>query len=283
MKNKKSHKIWVISLLTVFFIGCTSNLLPTKLKSGISDESKKKAEELLKESVEAQGYGNIADKQAYRLIATDTWRGFMGTMGKIWPQKKSKLKFTYPIDVFDGQVEYLGGKKKGFKAAIRNDTYYVMGEDGKYKEVKKRNKKVIFGIEAYKFFTQIAQSMLSCEYLGYGGEEEYRGKNYDLVFGTWGSIEPNPNYDHFLIYINKETKLIDRATFTIRENYMPMPGDGMLYGNIVYQDYRDVDGLKVPFKQTIFDFDVAKKLEKYLHEFVIEEFEFIDIEETQFE
>lgn len=270
-------------MIGMSLVGCTANLLPTKLKTGISDSSKEKAIELIKESMKAQGYGNIADQKAYQITATDTWQGFMGKMGKLWPQKISKIKLTYPIDVFDGQVEYLDGKRKGFKAALRNGKYYEMGEDSQFRVAKKRNKKVIFGIEAYKFFTQISSGMLSCDFLGYVGEEVYRGKKYDVVFGTWESLKPNSKYDQFLIYINKETKLIDRATYTIRQNYMPMPGDDMLYGNIVYQDYKDVDGFKVPFKQTVFDFDVENKLEDFLHEFVIEKFEFIDVNEIQFD
>ena len=277
----KNKGIYLAAVFT-FLVGCTSNLVPPSLEQGIPESSKVKAISLLKESMEAQGYGNIIEQKAYEFTFTDTWQGFMGTMGKLWPQNKSRLKLTLPIYKFEGHIEYLDGEEKGFQASIINDNYSVLDTNNQYRAMEEHDKKVVFGIEAYKFFGEIAPSMLTCDFLGYVGEEEYRGQKYDVVFGTWKTLEANDETDHFLVYINKETKLIDRTTYTIRENYMAMPGDGMLYGNLVYEDYRNIEGLMVAHKQYIFDFDVEDDFEDYLHFIEIEDFKFIDIEKTPF-
>ncbi len=35
-----------------------------------------------------------------KLIGKDRWQGFMGSMGKLWPQNDSELKFNFPTDDF---------------------------------------------------------------------------------------------------------------------------------------------------------------------------------------
>jgi len=257
------------------FTGCAVNLLPKNLKEDISLDSKNKAKALLDQAKEAQGFQHLEEKNGFSVVAVDTWRGFLGSMGKLWPNKKTKLEMNFSLKKFDGNVKYLDGKKEGFTAAMVGEKYWVKASTGKYEKQKKPNKKVKFGIEAYHWFFEIANGISRAEIMGYVGEEEYNGKKYDIVFATWKTKEPNKRFDQYLIWINKDTHLIERATYTIRENYLPGPS---VYGNIVYSDFREVDGFKVPFIQTVFAFDVKKNMKKFVHQFIIEKFEFKDFE-----
>ena len=257
-------------------IGCASNLLPQNLEGGISAESREKAYAILQESRKAQGQKNLEDKAAYRITGVDTWKGILGTIGKPWHQNRTHLQFTFSIQDFDGQVEYLDGDMKGYTAAYMGKEFYLKNEDGQYEKQEKINKAVVFGIEALKFLGEALEGVLSAEYIGYEGEEEYRGRNCDVIYATWKSIEPNDEFDQYRIYINQETKLVERLEYTIRKNYMWMPGDAILYGNAVYDDYRDVGGYKIPFVQTVFAFSVNDDIDNNLHQLVIEDVEYLD-------
>lgn len=49
------------------------------------------------------------------------------------------------------------------------------------------------------------------------GQQSWNGRNYDLVFATWNSFELNTEIDQYIIWINKETGLIDRFDATGRQ------------------------------------------------------------------
>ena len=59
---------------------------------------------------------------------------------------------------------------------------------------------------------------------------------------TWGSLELNRELDQYIIYINKESGLIDRIEYTIRDM------GGFATGATNFIDYQLVDGVMVPFQ-----------------------------------
>jgi len=276
--TKKIQLILIFLLgafLLVNFTGCAVNLLPENLEKGISQDSKNKAKALLDQAREAQGFHNLEDKNGFSVVAVDTWRGFMGTMGKFWPNKITKVEMNFSLRSFDGNVKYLNGKKEGFTAAMVGDKYWVKTSNGQYEKQKKADKKVKFAIEAYHWFFELAKGISRAGIMGYVGEEEYNGKKYDLVFATWKTKEANKDFDQYIVWINKNNHLIERVTFTVRENYLPGPTP---HANMVFSDFREIEGFKVPFVQTAFAFDAKKNLKKFLHQFVVEKFEFKDFE-----
>ena len=89
---------------------------------------------------------------------------------------------------------------------------------------------------------------------------------------TWETAEPHQEHDQYLLYINQESKLIEYASYTIRENYLP--GPKKFYGTIQFSDLREVKGVKIPFRQSVFLNAPKEKERKYLHQLTIEEFRF---------
>jgi hypothetical protein len=60
-----------------------------------------------------------------------------------------------------------------------------------------------------------------------------------------------------LINVNTKTKLIDYASYTLKDNYLPAPKG--LYGTIYFKDFREIEGVKIPFQQTVFTKDPKTK------------------------
>ena len=74
----------------------------------------------------------------------------------------------------------------------------------------------------------------------YAGESLRNGNKYDLVFATWKDAKPLKDTDQYLIWINKETGLIDRVEFSVRDVMK------WIKGGLDFVDYQDFNGLKLP-------------------------------------
>jgi len=118
--------------------------------------------------------------------------------------------------------------------------------------------------------------------ISYAGEKEMRGKKYDLVFCTWNTSEPHQEADQYIAWINKETGLMDFTQYTIRENYLKVPGGKSLCGGVEFSDFKNIEGVLIAHEQTVYTAKLKKK-KKNLHQLIISDFKFdgFDVEELR--
>ncbi len=89
------------------------------------------------------------------------------------------------------------------------------------------------------------------------GEAEHRGRSYERVFVTWGAAEPHLEDDQYLLWIDKETGLVEMVRYTVRELLLMTEGlthsltRALGAGTIHFDDYREIDGVMIPFVQTV--------------------------------
>jgi hypothetical protein len=67
---------------------------------------------------------------------------------------------------------------------------------------------------------------------------------HDLVLASWGTAEPQQRVDQYVLWISRDTGLIDYVAYTVRDMGKRMAG-GMRY-----EDFRRVDGITMPFRMT---------------------------------
>lgn len=271
----KSYPIFILAA-AFLFQSCMADLLPKSVKKYENQqELETKAKALLKESLKAQGYDAFNQHQTYEMTFTDHWKGPMAGMGKLWAQKTTKMTERCIPNTFDSSIEFLDGKEKDLVIGLQSWNYYQ--KENQKSEANfdvKSNKRHVFGIAAFQYFAELGQRLMNAEILRYGGEKKMFDKNYDLIYATWKSIEKQKDLDQYILYINKETKLIDYASYTLRDNYLKAPGSQAFYGTIHFTDMRDIDGFKVPFKQVVFLMNAKKSNEKYIHQLTLDSFKF---------
>ena len=73
-----------------------------------------KARALLTKAIQKQGLDKVDQFENYEVVGVDDWKGLLGSMGKVWDWKDDKVVMRYAVGHFDGQIEVLEGKKKGF-------------------------------------------------------------------------------------------------------------------------------------------------------------------------
>jgi hypothetical protein len=100
-------------------------------------------------------------------------------------------------------------------------------------------------LPAIQYLFELPIRIKEAPILKYAGTKEMEGITYDLVFATWDSLEPNKEFDQYLLYISQKTGFLTFASYTVRDAYLPSPKN--VYGSIRYEDMQEnSDGIKYP-------------------------------------
>lgn len=174
----------------------------------------------------------------------------------------------YTIGDFDGQVELLEGKNKGFIGGIQSFDYYEINE-GKYDTDVKYDKRLKFGLAAYHYFFEMAARLRDASLIQYVGEETFKGEKMHKIFSSWGT-ERTRDYDQYVLFIDEKSGLVEGVTHTIRDSYLP--GAQPLHSSTRFDDYREIGGVMIPFSTTVQLFDLKDDINKYLHKFTLDSF-----------
>lgn len=258
-------------VMALFFQSCMADLRTRTIKKeGITLTNSEKGKLILKNSWEKQGIKHFKKHTVYSVYGTDNWKGMMG---EIRPENQSKLNIKFEVGTFDSQISFLDGKRKDNRAGLQNWNYYEIGNNGSI-ELIKTNKRIGFGLPAFHYFFERIDRLSQAPIISYAGESEFRNENFDLIFCSWNNEKPNKAANQYILWINKKTDLLQYAEYTIRENYLKMPGAKTMHGSIEFVDFKNIDGVMIPFEQTIYIGTMAKKINKYLHQFKVSEFDF---------
>lgn len=248
-------------------------------------ESERIAKTKLEDIIEAQGFKVFQEKNVYQFKATDHWPGWIGGLAKIWPDKTTNFLFKHNFNTFDGSALFLDGKKEGDLIGLQSWMYYEKKKNNtniQNADTGDKFNKLEFGLVVFHYFLELPYRLYHAPIKRYYGQQEWKGKTYDLVFATWESEVANPDFDQYILWINTETQLVDYCIYTLRDNNSALTRHK--YGSIAYQDYRNIEGFQVPFNMPILlDDGVVKKqsLDKYFHQFTIKEFDFGGFEEQE--
>lgn len=265
MKNK-----YLVISVGIFLSSCVSSVRNKMVKKeGMKNEVKGKA--ILQEAWVAQGFDKLKTHSTYKVVATDKWKGVMGGIAKMWPEKNSRIELKYDIGSFDGQVSFLDGKYAGTSRGLQSWNYYET-DNSTTTFPKKGNAKTIFGVSALQYLFELGDRLKDAPLITYAGEKEFKGESYQLVFVTWEKLKAHKKHDQYMVWVNKKSKLIEYCKFTIHDPFLP--GGAMLPGSIEFTDFKNVDGFLVPYAQYVYLGGPKKKHSKNLHKVTIEDFSF---------
>lgn len=233
-----------------------------------SDRQIQFAKNLLNETLKKHGFDKIGPFSTYEVIVNDHWKGLLGKAGNPWDwAKEDDFALRFSIGDFDGQLEVLEGKNKGFLAGIQSWDYYEkIGNI--YDSNVEDDKDKIFNLAAIHYFFELPYRLSSkASLIRYAGEDEIRSVKVDKIFISWKN-EATKNYDHYVLWISKESGLIEAVQFTTRE----APAPKFLKSVIQFEDYKKINGVFIPFKQTVQMGKPKDNTTKCIHQITIKEF-----------
>jgi len=275
LKQMRTSKINSILIVAAFIMqSCMADMRTALIKNeGITKENTQKGKGILEAAWRAHGFNELEKFKTYSFHASDTWRGMMGKMGKPWPEAKSELDFKFEIGTFNSQVTFLDGKRNGVSAGLLDWKYYEK-EEGRDAEFVKVNKRINFALPAYHYFFEMVDRLKKAPIISYAGEKEFRGEKYDLVLCTWGTEKPHMEADQYIAWINKKTRMMDYSEYSLRENYLKVPGYKSFYGAIEMNDFQNIEGVMIPHEQIVYLNGIKKKEKKHVHKLIVSDFKF---------
>lgn len=272
-----NQSLFFIALFSLLWVsGCQlADLRTNSIKEeGISQAKIEQGRALLEEAWRVQGMDKLRSHQVYETTVEDHWRGAAGKFTTLWAEPRVDLSLRYAINTFDSQVEYLSGERKGMVAGQQSWNYYEKPVNGPVTFEVDTDSKASFGMAAFQYFFELADRLKDAPIVSYAGEQEALGASYDLVFVTWENAEPNQQFDHYRLWINQKTKRLEVAEYTIRDAPQKLPGAKAFYGSIWFQDFREIEGISIPFQQYVFVNAPKENADKYFHKLTVKEFAF---------
>jgi len=274
MKNTISNMLVLILLLGLG--SCKlADIRTTTLKKG--ESTKENGRTLLEESINTMGYDNLQNFENYSVKSVFNWKPLwsMMPMNALPGNKNKEIEFHFSTNSFDGRVDYLEGRKKGDYHGLQSwQSYQSVNE----KPVKfEKDKRRSWGLASYHYMIEAPVRLLNAPIIKYAGTKSMYGKEYDLVFASWGSEKANKQHDQWLVYINKETKFIDLTQLTIRDFFLPFPRN-MAHGTVQYLSRTNVDGIHLPSEVSI-QLLKPKKQKKYVYKFELYDYQFDNLKQ----
>ncbi|MGJ3236026.1 hypothetical protein [Marivirga sp.] len=262
-------KIVAYAVLILLLSACGLKDLRSKklIADGLSEQNVEKGKTILKNVVTQQNLKKLEDYGVYTLIAKDEWYKQYGMNMNPWPGENGVLlEIQSAFNTFDSRVKWLEGPMKSDIYGIQSWQAYHIPNNEDIKKI--TDKKIEFIIPTMQYFIELPYRLMNAPIISYMGEENWNGNDYQRVFVSWDSPEPNHN-DQYILYINPETNRVERTTYTIRDNFMWTPKN--FYGTAVYSDFKEIEGIELPHKMEVFPFDDTDG--KIVHRFTIEQVE----------
>ena len=207
--------------------------------AGIS-ESASKAKDLLRQCLKAHGW----DKGSTSVIAAtyvDDWSVGPESLRVYnnWPDLKQEVQHDFlSFQLGYSRVRLLNGTAKDESWGVDNNVPYKI-VDGKIRTIDDPNMSP--ALVGKEYFIQLPYWIKHVPITTYVKDTVVNNKAYHLVFGTWKTPEPNTEFDQYLYWINAKTKLLEIVQYTVRVV------DPKAFGFVVFNDFRTVDGVVMPF------------------------------------
>ena len=250
-------------MLILTFHGCKIADLRTPEIATTSPDREERAILLLDSVISKYKLDKLAGAENYSLKATDNWTGLYAIMNP-FPKDNELMELRFRPESFDGQFNYLENDNENIYG-VQSFNYYRINRDGKTKFKKKKS--ISFTLPAIQYFFELPLRLKSAPILKYAGTQEFENKFYDLVFATWGRLEPHKEHDQYLLYFDKETGNLAFASYTVRGIYLPAPRS--IFGSIRFSElHKNQDGILYPSKLFV-QLNKLKKQQRTLHTITI--------------
>ena len=175
----------------------------------------------------------------------DAWHGTLTqTFFMPWEKSPQSIRARFLRGSWTADFELLDGPSEGERWGIQSWRTWKAPPEGK--PVFEHDEQVEFFLPTTQYFFELPLRIRSADVAVDAGPAQWKGKEYDRVFATWRSAEPRQDVDQYVLWIDRDSGLLARTDFTVRDQ-----GGGAL-GSAQYNDYRSIGGVQMPSDISIF-------------------------------
>jgi len=221
-----------------------SDLRPQALVDGdISAGAEARGRAVLAEAAAAHGGEGWRQHATWQVELEDRWADDpLIKRRSPWPEGSRWLRFQFAPGTYDGRVRFLDGPEEGATWGYAGGRTYAQPPGGPV--VWGEAERMASRLPTMQFLIEFPQRITEAQFVAYAGQRQVEGRACDVVFASWGSVAPHPEYDQFLVYVDAETRHIQAMQYTVRKS-----GRALL-GHRFWGELREVEGALLPFFQT---------------------------------
>ena len=267
-RRLRSAVFW-LSLLLLASAGCSlSDLRSPEIKDDTSsgDQARTRGRQQLDRLSER--YGGLDHWRSLRTMEvelTDRWPSlFWRLMASPWPQDPQAFRLMTPLGADDGRLQFVGGDWSGRTWGLQQWVPYEASADGGGVEFTDSDD-IRFWIPTIKYFTEFPFRICEADVVLYAGERTRDDRVHDLVFATWNQAAPQEGVDQYVLWIDRESGLLELLQYTVRDVM------GSFIGTMDYADFKTESGIVVPHRMTVVD---SPQRADVMHEFTITDVRF---------
>ena len=243
---KNIIQILMVVCLAVTCISCSGpkpyDIRNAYLKKGLTEADYAQGKALIKEMEEAYGgHANWLAHEKGSFIQEADWYGRKAISGWDTVPQRYEMFTSFKQEAYE--ITLLNGENKGRQWGFMGGKMFTreVGQNRVLEENQHYKEKMIFKSYWFQFPFRISEA----EIISYAGQEEVKGKLYDVVYATWGSEEANKEFDQFLLYLDPETHYLIYLHFTVRDKFEIMSFSAR------FDNFKQVDDLILPHSQFV--------------------------------
>lgn len=217
-------------------------------------EAAAKGRELLERVAERHGLKAFNNHTTMETVAADAWAGG----SPWWPEPVQRYRSQALLGTFSSRVELLDGPRRGEVWGLQAWAPYRRASlNAEPLFLDKPAPEIEFYLPTLQYFAELPFRLLEADVVLHAGTASHRGREYELLFVTWESPEPDPRLDQYVLWVDRQTLLIEMVRYTVREAVALAPESAraiyrtLALGTMHYHDYREVEGVWIPFVQTV--------------------------------
>lgn len=190
------------------------------------------------------GYENWKKIKAVTAVGYDEWPTFhWRVIASPWKDKKTNFTFTWIPNTDNSRITLLSGKQKGDRYGIQNWATYQQKDTT---ITFRKNKDIWFHLPTIEYFLEFPFRIREAEVIRYAGRKKVNEREYDLLFFTWKSEEPNKQMDQYLVYINPENYQIEYLELTVRDQAK------WAFATVRYKNFKQEDQFMFPMNMEFY-------------------------------
>ena len=256
----------------IFLAACSSGLSdirPDALKSAPpTSQSVARGNALLAEMFEA--HGGLWRWRSFNFVTakvSDEWfNSLFWTLAAPYTENPEHVAVAaYTHEFPNARVEFTGGKNAGLVWVADRDTIVRKVPSEAPERVKTADDGIFTSfVHNFAVWPTFPFILASVDRAAYIGPDEYQGQRYEKVLVSWGTLGPQAKTDQWILWINAESKRLERVWFTIR-----VAGEDAV-GGYNLKAFKTVQGLSIATVcEGIIGLDEAP-----LHTYVLTDIEF---------
>ncbi|GLR20079.1 hypothetical protein GCM10007940_46950 [Portibacter lacus] len=227
--------------MSILFSSCLTDLRTKSLRSPelYTPEMHEQGVEILKRYAKVSGEDKWKTINSYQIYFNDDFFGLMGGLAQPFKNKRNKFKLNYYTQENAGTLEFLNGKKEGQVWGYNEGSSYIK-ETINAKPIDKDKKGIKFWLPTYQYFIEFPFRISNADIIYFVGEDKYGLNVYDKVLVSWKQAAPQRKIDQYLLWLNKDTGLVDILQYTIRDQ------GAIFKGTAFIEEHTNYNGIVIP-------------------------------------